>query len=147
MPILATVGNRFVELLHNIIFSFPSPNTTLDAVGEPQQHSGHKGELGYATMQGDSGDFEPGEPKALAGGVGPLSFAGSGYGITLVLVVCALAFRKARLTVDRDYSSIVYTTLLGDHDIRHLHNLIPQFRDTTEPEQYVSDRCDPPAQS
>lgn len=53
------------------------------------------------TDQGSSTDFnnagtnvklsdfieEPGEPKALAGGVGPVSFAGSGYGIMLVLTV------------------------------------------------------------
>lgn len=43
-------------------------------------------EMGGGTTLSDLIE-EPGEPKALAGGIGPLSFAGSGYGIMLVLTV------------------------------------------------------------
>jgi hypothetical protein len=39
---------------------------------------------------------EPGESRALAGGVGPLSFAGSGYGVTLVIVVSGCRTVHAR---------------------------------------------------
>ncbi len=76
MPILATVGNHLSQLLHSLIYAFPSPtNSTL------------------ANVQLDSSKSlvdlisEPGEPKALAGGIGPLSFAGSGYGVMLVIMV------------------------------------------------------------
>jgi hypothetical protein len=59
-------------------------------------------DLGRGTTLSDFIE-EPGEPKAIAGGIGPLSFAGSGYGIMLVLTVsssarsCAPADSKAIL--------------------------------------------------
>jgi hypothetical protein len=59
-----------------MIYSMPSP----DDNGMPNDGPLRKSSLADLIE-------EPGEDKALAGGIGPLSFAGSGYGIMLVLTV------------------------------------------------------------
>ncbi|KAK4687990.1 hypothetical protein P7C73_g2137, partial [Tremellales sp. Uapishka_1] len=80
MPFFAAVGTRISQLLHSLVYSLPSPynstsNTTSDAKG-------------YSTLSSlDDMGLEQGETKALAGGVGPLSFAGSGYGVMLVVMM------------------------------------------------------------
>jgi hypothetical protein len=79
MPILSRFGQRISEALHTAIYSMPTP--------EDHNHSGMiHNDMGGGTSLSDLIE-EPGEPKALAGGIGPLSFAGSGYGIMLVLTV------------------------------------------------------------
>jgi hypothetical protein len=87
MPILATLGARVSNALHRVVFSFPSPhNASDDADAAPSVEEGRP----YASMSAlEQAILEPGEPRALAGGIGPLSFAGSGYGIALVLMVCS----------------------------------------------------------
>jgi hypothetical protein len=67
----------------------PSPDNDTDPGMAALKHSG-----GQATLS----DLieEPGEPRALAGGIGPLSFAGSGYGVTLVITV-SLSFHRNSL--------------------------------------------------
>lgn len=82
MSLLADIGERISLWLHEVIYSMPSP-------------ANHTESTGKTAMDGSSGGGqqlhdliqEPGEPKALAGGIGPLSFAGSGYGIMLVVTV------------------------------------------------------------
>ena len=93
MPIalLQRVGRQVSVYLHDLVFSFPSPNVTDPTLSAPYpvpggaipglQEDTHAGSSGHAFMD------EPGEPKAFANGVGPLSFVGSGYGFTLLLVV------------------------------------------------------------
>ncbi|RSH88835.1 hypothetical protein EHS25_003063 [Saitozyma podzolica] len=96
MPILATVGNHFSQLLHDFVFSFPSPGNI--TVGPFKfQRSGDWADIedGGAGEGAGDGAFEnlvnePGETRALAHGVGALSFAGSGYGICLVLTAILL---------------------------------------------------------
>ncbi len=86
--ILARAGAHVSLLLHHLVFSFPSPNTTFpgDTFGSAGQNGKNKSDFGI--MEGLEGLVdEPGEPRALAGGVGPLSFVGSGYGVMLVLMV------------------------------------------------------------
>ncbi|ORY35703.1 hypothetical protein BCR39DRAFT_28811 [Naematelia encephala] len=95
MPLLASIGARFSQILHDLVFSFPSPADNATHPGVPSSGTGggnkHPGNDGYATMSGLEGIInEPGEPRALAGGVGPLSFAGSGYGVMLVLMALLL---------------------------------------------------------
>lgn len=92
MPLLAQLGNRISLLLHNIVFSFPSPNST-DSNGNVTSTSPATPATTTKSSLPSGWDgledmlSEPGESRALAGGVGPLSFAGSGYGVTLVIVV------------------------------------------------------------
>ena len=88
--LVATVGNHFSHLLHHLVYSFPSPNTTF--FGQSILHDVNTGlsEAGRGQASGSSLEEmvkEPGEPRALAGGVGPLSFVGSGYGVMLILMV------------------------------------------------------------
>nr|XP_018261547.1 uncharacterized protein I303_05985 [Kwoniella dejecticola CBS 10117]OBR83705.1 hypothetical protein I303_05985 [Kwoniella dejecticola CBS 10117] len=82
MPMLTAMGSRLSQLLHQLIFSLPSPggNGT-----EPLGSAGKNGSV-------DTNDLfqEPGEGKAFAGGVGPLSFVGSGYGVLLVIMAILL---------------------------------------------------------
>lgn len=83
MPILSQFGQRISEALHTAIYSMPTP--------EDHHESGMtSSSMGGGTALSDLIE-EPGEPKALAGGIGPLSFAGSGYGIMLVLTVSLYA--------------------------------------------------------
>ncbi|ORX38441.1 hypothetical protein BD324DRAFT_645064 [Kockovaella imperatae] len=93
LPILGRVGNRISHALHQLVFSFPSPNSTEQAFSEAHEtSSGTAGKSDHATaaqMMNSIVD-EPGETRALAGGIGPLSFAGSGYGVTLVLMAILL---------------------------------------------------------
>ena len=82
MPILSDLGQRISLWLHEVIYSMPSPdNRTLAASMASYDDDGNS-----HTKLSDLIE-EPGEPKALAGGIGPLSFAGSGYGVMLVLTV------------------------------------------------------------
>jgi hypothetical protein len=39
---------------------------------------------------------QPGEVRAIAGGVGPLSFAGSGYGLMLIFMVSRAVLETRR---------------------------------------------------
>ena len=85
---LERVGNRVSQALHQLVFSFPSPNITDQTLSAPAPSPGSsKADHGVHAMTGNAMIDEPGETRALAGGVGPLSFAGSGYGVTLVLMV------------------------------------------------------------
>ena len=100
MPILNTIGNHFSHILHNLIFSFPSPNGTSPDVLSTPDHLDpiiDGIEAGMSSLDGMM--REPGEPRALAGGVGPLSFVGSGYGVMLILMVSRplLALRRLNL--------------------------------------------------
>jgi hypothetical protein len=79
MPILSQLGQKLSQGLHAAVYSMPSPDDHYD-------HGIPSSEMGGKTTLSDLIE-EPGEPKALAGGIGPLSFAGSGYGIMLVLTV------------------------------------------------------------
>jgi len=81
MPILATVGSIFSEVLDKVIFAFPSPRNASHLEVEDGSSSNGRTRTLVDMIT------EPGEPKALAGGVGPLNFAGSGYGVVLVLTV------------------------------------------------------------
>lgn len=47
---------------------------------------------------------QPSEHRALAGGIGPLTFVGSGYGVMLVLMVSG----SRDLTDSRHYCSIAF---------------------------------------
>lgn len=76
MALLANVGDRLSRFLHHAIYSFPSA----------QNSSGARNATGPESTIAEMLS-EPGEPRAWAGGIGPLSFAGSGYGIMLVLMV------------------------------------------------------------
>jgi len=95
MPILSQFGQKISEALHTAIYSMPSPDNHHDSDMATD-------DFGRGTTLSDYIE-EPGEPKAIAGGIGPLSFAGSGYGIMLVLTVsclsrsCAQANSKAIL--------------------------------------------------
>ena len=87
MPILSQFGQKISEALHTAIYSMPSPDNhhDLDMATD---------DLSRGTTLSDYIE-EPGEPKAIAGGIGPLSFAGSGYGIMLVLTVSILSPSRA----------------------------------------------------
>lgn len=80
MTLLSDVGERISLWLHDVIYSMPSPDNLTDVTSTQFDDATGK------TKLSDLID-EPGEPKALAGGIGPLSFAGSGYGVMLVLTV------------------------------------------------------------
>ncbi|WWD19129.1 hypothetical protein CI109_103587 [Kwoniella shandongensis] len=83
MPIFARIGDRLSRVLHHVIFSFPSPSNETYPV--------HEGGAGSGKMSAlDEMINEPGETRALAAGVGPMSFAGSGYGVMLVLMAILL---------------------------------------------------------
>ena len=83
MPILSDLGQRISLWLHDVIYSMPSPDNRTLHVGAPSYD-----EAGNSYTKLSDLIEEPGEPKALAGGIGPLSFAGSGYGLMLVITVC-----------------------------------------------------------
>lgn len=89
VPFLASLSARISQTLHQIVFAFPSPNTTASisspAKPVPGQHGMEPPFSGIRAL--DEMLSEPGDSRAIAAGVGPLSFAGSGYGITLVLMV------------------------------------------------------------
>ncbi|WVR07545.1 hypothetical protein IAU60_004587 [Kwoniella sp. DSM 27419] len=83
MPMLTAMSSRLSRVLHRLVFSFPSPsNDTSPTPTGPSQ--------GSDTTLLDGLFDEPGESRALAGGVGPLSFVGSGYGVMLVLMAILL---------------------------------------------------------
>jgi len=80
-------SERFSQILHHVVFSFPSSKATGLNAG---LDGNHEYEASYT--RGDVEELneafkEPGESRALAGGIGPLSFAGSGYGVMLILMV------------------------------------------------------------
>ncbi|WVF72869.1 hypothetical protein IAT40_007687 [Kwoniella sp. CBS 6097] len=78
------MGSRVSHLLHQLVFSFPTP-----ANGTSPSTFGKQGSS-ETTAALDEFFDEPGESRALAGGVGPLSFVGSGYGVMLVLMAILL---------------------------------------------------------
>ena len=90
MPILGVRGAFFdaVEqqlsrLLHHLVYSFPTPDhftNVTDSAGDVAKT------LPVLLGLDETVVAQPGEPKAFAGGVGPLSFVGSGYGVTLILM-------------------------------------------------------------
>jgi hypothetical protein len=86
MPILSEIGQRISLWLHEVIYSMPSPNNHTLNTGVPSYDDG----AGNARPKLVDLIEEPGEPKALAGGIGPLSFAGSGYGVMLIITVCRM---------------------------------------------------------
>jgi hypothetical protein len=77
MPLLAAMGNYLSRALDSVIFAFPSHRNGSVAVNTQTP----------SASELDDMFSMPGDAKALAGGVGPLSFAGSGYGVTLILMV------------------------------------------------------------
>ncbi|KAK6910727.1 hypothetical protein I203_104759 [Kwoniella mangroviensis CBS 8507] len=83
MPMLTAMGSRLSHLLHHFIFSLPSPNNTTSLDFKSGRASGDDARL-------EELFDEPGEGRALAGGIGPLSFVGSGYGVLLVLMAILL---------------------------------------------------------
>lgn len=105
MPLLATLSSHFSALLHNVIFSFPSPGNST-SVDESEIRAQLLDEIavnntlfpGMARMV-----QQPSEHRALAGGIGPLTFVGSGYGVTLVLMVSDLSWRSI-LIVPHDFT-------------------------------------------
>lgn len=85
MSVLSVIGQRVSLWLHEVIYSMPSPdNRTVNAFTGVASYD----DEGNGNNKLSDLIEEPGEPKALAGGIGPLSFAGSGYGIMLVITVC-----------------------------------------------------------
>lgn len=92
---LAALSSRFSSLLHTVIFSFPTPSNTT-AVDQ----------LSAAELQvmedqaGKDAIFpavarmvqQPSEHRAMAAGIGPLTFVGSGYGVMLVVMVSLVAW-------------------------------------------------------
>ena len=110
VPILQRVSRHFSAALHHLVYSFPSPNITDPTLsaesplpGESLPSGGVGGvERGLDAKMMDLGDplGEPGEGRAFAGGIGPLSFAGSGYGVTLVLMVSRLLHLLQRQQTD-----------------------------------------------
>lgn len=92
MTVLSVIGERISLWLHEVIYSMPSPdNHTLNA-GVPSYDDAGNSHTKLSDLI-----EEPGEPKALAGGIGPLSFAGSGYGIMLVITVCRVTSTSKRV--------------------------------------------------
>ena len=88
--VFAAASSRFSQLLHHIVYSFPSPNSTVSADTAANPSPGMQ--LPNA-KNGVDMFSEPGESRALAGGIGPLSFAGSGYGMMLVIMVSDLLYQ------------------------------------------------------
>lgn len=85
MPVLATLSAHFSALLHNVIFSFPTPGNSSaeDQAARIDEIAGKNAlfpEMAKMVQQ-------PSEHRALAGGIGPITFVGSGYGVMLVLMV------------------------------------------------------------
>ncbi|ODN84548.1 hypothetical protein L202_00478 [Cryptococcus amylolentus CBS 6039] len=81
MPLLARLGNRASLLLHHFVYSFPSR--------QPAHPHTDDATDGLPTIR--ASDYEDsGENEALQESMGPLSFAGSGYGITLILMMILL---------------------------------------------------------
>ncbi|KAL7422567.1 hypothetical protein Q5752_003215 [Cryptotrichosporon argae] len=87
------------RLLHSLVFSFPSPsNASAPSPFAPDTEAAPSADApaaphaarSFATVSGSSLLTEPGETRALASGVGPLSFMGSGYGVTLVVMAILL---------------------------------------------------------
>lgn len=74
--VLAAASSRLSYMLHHLIYAFPSPNAARPHGAEPPAHNHDDAGL-------------TGEARAMAAGIGPLSFAGSTYGIILVLMVRA----------------------------------------------------------
>lgn len=83
--VFAVVSSRVSRLLHQLVYSFPTPNRTISAQSAADPSIGMQ--LPNAKHGAEDLLSEPGESRALAGGIGPLSFAGSGYGIMLVIMV------------------------------------------------------------
>ncbi|KAK8854727.1 hypothetical protein IAR55_003466 [Kwoniella newhampshirensis] len=83
MPVFARIGDRLSHMLHHVIFSFPSPGNETELVHD-------RGSRVAKMSAFDEMINEPGETRALAAGVGPMSFAGSGYGVMLVLMAILL---------------------------------------------------------
>ncbi|WVQ82779.1 hypothetical protein IAT38_004911 [Cryptococcus sp. DSM 104549] len=96
MPYLARLGDRVSHLLHSFVYSFPSnssspfhPSAQRPALAPPTPAPVYStASAGGAVSVMEALD-EPGE-GGLADGLGPLSFLGSGYGITLILTALLL---------------------------------------------------------
>jgi hypothetical protein len=89
MPVLATLSSHLSALLHNVIFSFPSPeNRTMPTMTATELQAMEE-QAGQNTLFPGLAKMvqQPSEQRALASGIGPLTFVGSGYGIMLVLMV------------------------------------------------------------
>lgn len=86
MPVLATLSSHLSSILHTVIFSFPTPeNGTVANMTSEQLDE----ELGKNVLFSGMAKMvqQPSEHRALASGIGPLTFVGSGYGVMLVLMV------------------------------------------------------------
>lgn len=70
---LSLASAQVSAFLHRFVYAFPSPSNS---------RTRHDASFGV-----DLPDDAPGDVKAIAAGVGPLTFAGSTYGIILVLMV------------------------------------------------------------
>jgi hypothetical protein len=106
MALFAQVGSSISSFLHHAIYAFPSSEDRNDS-GNVTDSNPNPGLIDL---------LEPGESKAWMGGTGILSFAGSGYGPMLVLMVRmvflrVLTFRASCLTV--------YITSFGDLGFHH----------------------------
>lgn len=76
MPLLARLGNRASLLLHRLVYAFPA--------APPPTHS-------PTSAPDGSPNFDPAPAPEPAPA---LSFMGSGYGVTLILMVSALPLRS-----------------------------------------------------
>lgn len=92
----AAAGERVSKLLHTFVFSLPTPangtaNTTA-AVGLKTTAAAAAAADSIADGLGVAAIAvpDPGASRALAAGIGPLSFVGSGYGMTLAVMVSIL---------------------------------------------------------
>lgn len=87
MPHLARLGTRVSQVLHHLIYSFPTPDNVTLFEWDDEDVTGGNSTDGNTTMRIARYLAEPGEDKAFAQGVGPLSFFGSGYGVMLIFIV------------------------------------------------------------
>lgn len=89
MPVLATLSSHLSALLHTVIFSFPSPSnvTTPDTSAEKALEIDELASKDLLFPSVARMVQQPSEHRALASGIGPLTFVGSGYGVMLVLMV------------------------------------------------------------
>lgn len=152
-PFLATVSGHVSSFIHQFIYSFPTPNVTTSPMGPDEAFQGINAPPGNKSpgqLSLESLLDEPGETRAMAGGVGPLSFAGSGYGLMLVFMVGTdslhiCVYLALLLLTFRRYCSIVYTTLSGDRDLQsRLCRIRPSLRAIIESVDKVNPISDHP---
>ncbi|KAL1413561.1 hypothetical protein Q8F55_001335 [Vanrija albida] len=90
---LDAASARLSRALHSLVFSFPSPSATASSSARNTTAAAAPKLPANVTDAVNSTDpllSQPGEPRAWAGGVGPLSFAGSGYGVVLIIIAILL---------------------------------------------------------